>query len=256
MASHARSTPADATVAVVTWLVTGAVGPALVALPVNLVADKLAGAAVRWFKRFRQTDDLSRLMKAAASTSVQLSRDEIKDLRKLLEKEQTWNLLAAGKLNEKLQELTGQIADCLPERDGRTTGDAREAAGAIARGLVEFAVFELQPEIFQKVVLARLQQMSDQASALDMALFRMHKDLYHLVKEAEDVFTLVMDRLPPGRADLNEVKIYLNDADQLAEHRPVAPRPAVGRARARPGRDRAQTAGQHHRPGRRAGRQR
>ena len=46
-----------------------------------------------------------------------------------------------------------------------------QAAEAIARGLLEFAVFDLQPEIFQKVVLARLQQMSDQASALDEALF-------------------------------------------------------------------------------------
>ena len=78
MTSHTRSPAGDATAAFVSWLVTGAVGPALVALPVNLVADKLAGAAVRWFKRFRQTDDLSRLVKAAAGTSVQLSRDEIK----------------------------------------------------------------------------------------------------------------------------------------------------------------------------------
>ena len=70
-------------------------------------------------------------------------------------------------------------------------------------------MYELQPEIFQKVVLARLQQMSDWASTLDEALFRMHKDLYHLVKEAEGLFTVVMDRLPPGRADLNEIKIYL-----------------------------------------------
>ena len=86
MASHPRSTPVDATAAFVAWLVTGAVGPALVALPVNLAADKLVGAAKRWLQRFRQTDDLSRLVKAAAGTSVQLSRDEIKDLRKLLEK--------------------------------------------------------------------------------------------------------------------------------------------------------------------------
>ena len=130
--------------------------------------------------------------------------------------------------------MTGQIADCLPPRDGRTAEDAHEAAGAIARGLLEFAVFELQPEIFQKVVLARLQQMTDQASALDEALFRMHKDLYHLIDEVKDLFQLVSDRLPPGRADLNEIKIYLNDADRLAEHRPVAARPAAGRARCSP----------------------
>ena len=198
----------DATAAFVSWLVTGAVGPALVALPVNLAADKVAGAAVRWFRRFRQTDDLSRLVKAA-STSVQLSRDEISSLRELLEKEQTWRLLAVGKLSEKLPELTGQIASCLPPRDDRTTEDAHEAAEAIARGLVEFAVFELQPEVFQKVALARLQQMVEQVSALDQALFVMHKDLYALAGEATELFTLVMDRLPPGPADLNEIKIYL-----------------------------------------------
>ena len=210
MTSHARSTPADATAAFVSWLVTIGGGPALVALPVNLVAHELAKAAGRWFKRFRQTDDLSRLVKAAAGISVQLSRDEIKDLRNLLEQEQTWSLLAGGTQNElKAKELIDQIAARLPPRAGRTEEDWREAAGAIARGLLEFAVFKLQPEIFQKVVLARLQQMSDQASALDEALFRMHKDLYHAVGEAKDLFTLVSDRLPPGRADLNEVKIYL-----------------------------------------------
>ena len=212
MTSHARSTAGDATAtaAFVSWLVTGAVGPALVALPVNLAADKLAGAAVRWFKRLRQTDDLSRLVKAAAGGSDRLSRDEIRDLRKLLEAEETWSLLAGGKLHEKLQELTGKIRRCLPARGGRTTEGADEAAGAIARGLVEFAVFELQPEIFQKVVLGRLQQMSDQASTLDKALFGMHKDLYRLLDEAEDLFKLVSDRLPPGPADLGEIKIYLS----------------------------------------------
>ena len=209
LTSHTRSTAGDATAAFVSWLVTGAVGPALVALPVNMAADKLANAAVRWLKRLRQTDDLSRLVKAAAGTSVQLSRDEIKDLQKLLEKEQTWSLLAGGRLHEKLQELTGKIADCLSARDGRTVADARDVAGAIARGLVEFAVFELQPEIFQKVVLGRLQQMTDQASALDAALFHMHKDLYCLVSDVKDLFKLVSDRLPPGPADLGEIKIYL-----------------------------------------------
>ena len=207
MTSRTRSPAGDATAAFVTWLVTGAVGPALVALPVNLAADKLAGAAVRWFKRLRQTDDLSRLVKAAAGTSIQLSRDEIKALRKLLAEEETWHLLAEGKLNEKLQELTGKIAGCLPQRDGWTT---EQAAGPITRGLLEFAVYDLQPEIFQKVVQARLQQMSGQTGALDEALFRMHKDLYLLVDEVQDLFQRVRDRLPPGRADLNEIKIYLN----------------------------------------------
>jgi hypothetical protein len=209
MASAARPTTGQANAAFVSWLVTGAVGPALVALPVNLVADKLAGAAVRWFKRLRQTDDLSRLVKAAAGVSVQLSRTEIRDLRRLLEEEQTWRLLAAGKLNDKLQELIGQIAACLSARDGRITEDAREAASAIARGLLEFAVFDLQPEVFQKVVLGRLQQMSDQATAMDEALFRLHMDLYAFAEGTKDLFRQVMDQLPPGSADLGEVRIYL-----------------------------------------------
>lgn len=209
MPSQARSTGGQATAAFISWLVTGAVGPALVALPVNLLADKLADAAIRWFKRVSQTDDLSRLVKAAAGTSVQLSRAEIKDLRELLGDERTWRLLAVGKLNEKLQELIGQIADCLPARDGRTTDDARVAASAVARGLLEFAIFDLQPEVFQKVVLARLQQMSDQATALDDALFRMHQDLYAFTEDAKDLFRQVMDRLPPGPAGLGVVRIYL-----------------------------------------------
>ena len=164
--------------AFVSWLVTGAVGPALVALPVNLAADKLAGAAVRWFRRLRQTDDLSRLVKAAAGTSVLSAVTRSEDLRTLLSKEQTWRLLAGRQARREAAGTDRRIADCLPPRDGRTAEDAREAAEAIARGLLEFAVFDLQPEIFQKVVLARLQQMTDQASALDEALFRMHKDLY------------------------------------------------------------------------------
>ena len=209
MTKQTRSPTGDPTAAFVSWLVTGAVGPALVALPVNLVADKLTGAAVRWFKRLRKTDDLSRLVKTAADSSVDLNDNEFKALRKLLEKEQTWNLLAGGKLNEKVWELTGKIADCLPPRDSRTPEDARQAAGAIARGLLEFAVHDLQPEIFQKVVLARLQQMADQASALDEAVFRMHKDLYHLVEEVNDLFKLVSDRLTTEPADLNEIRIYL-----------------------------------------------
>src|SRR6266516_8195443 len=57
MAKHARSPGGDATAAFVSWLVTGAVGPALAALPVNLVADKLAVSAYRSTcnARYRQT---------------------------------------------------------------------------------------------------------------------------------------------------------------------------------------------------------
>ena len=213
MTSRTRSSAGDPTAAFVTWLVNGAVGPALVALPVNLVADKIASAAVRWFKRHRQTDDLSRLVRSASGTSVHLSRDEIGNLRALLTREQTWRVLASGKLNEKLEELTVRIVGCLPPQDGRTAEDTREAAGAIARGLLEFTVYDLQPDIFQKVVLARLQQMIDQASALDMALLRMHKDLYRHADEANDLLRQVLNRQPPGPADLGEVRIYLEALD-------------------------------------------
>jgi hypothetical protein len=95
-------------------------------------------------------------------------------------------------VHESLQELIDKIAECMPPRDSRTAEDARSAAGAIARGLGEFAVFELQPEVFQKVVLGRLQQIADHAN------------------ELEDLFELVSERLPPGPADLGEIKIYLN----------------------------------------------
>ena len=206
MTSRASSKNATA---FVSWLVTGAVGPALVALPVNWGADKLASEAVAWFKRFRQTDDLSRLAKAASGASVQLSRSEVSNLRALLEREQTWRLLAGGRFGETLGQLTTQIADCLPSQDGRTADDARMAAEAITRGLLEFAVYELEPDIFQKVVLARLQQMTGQTSELDEALLRMHKDLYQRVGEAENLFRQAMDRMPPGSADISEVRIYL-----------------------------------------------
>jgi hypothetical protein len=151
-------------------------------------------------------------MKAAASSTVDLNDDEFKALRKLLEKERTWNLLAGGTLAGKMPELTGQIADCLPLRDGRTAEGAHEAAEAIARGLLEFAVFDLEPEIFQKVVLARLQQMTDQAIALDQALFRMHKDLYHHATEVKDLFKLVSDRLPITIFNSGGYRVWSADA--------------------------------------------
>jgi hypothetical protein len=189
------------------WLVWGSVGPAAVALPVNWAADKLAGAAVRWFKRVRKTDDLSRLVKTATGASIDLNGAEFKDLRKVLEKEETWTLL--GKCETK--DLTDRIAACLPARGGRTTEDSRKAAETIARGLLEFAVFDLEPDTFQKVVLVRLQQMTDRASALNNALYDLHADLYALYARVDDVADLlksVMDRLQ-GPADRAEIVVYL-----------------------------------------------
>ena len=165
--------------------------------------------AVNWFNRLRQTDDLSRLVKAASSTSVSLSREEISDLRSLLARERTWRMLAEGKLSEKLNELSGQIAGCLPPRDGRTVEEARDAAWAIARGLLEFAVYDLQPDIFQKVVQIRLQQITGQVTVLDAALVQIHKDLYRLSDEDKGLFRQVMQRLPPEPAGPNEIRVYL-----------------------------------------------
>jgi NACHT domain len=228
MTSRSGPPAGQTTAAFVTWLATGAVGPALVGLPVNWAASKLADAALRWFKRLRKTDDLSRLVKAAVGPSIDLSKDEFGALREFLEKEETWALLATGILKERLDELTTQVAGCLLPRPGRTAADSREAAEAIARGLVEFAVFELEPEIFQKVVLARLGQMINQASALDQALFRMHKDLYHTVDEVRDLFIQVSDRLPPGPADIGEVKIYLKTLVGWLNADPWAQDPRLG----------------------------
>ena len=56
--------------------------------------------------------------------------------------------------------------------------DSHAAALTIARGLLEFAVADLDPKVFQQVLLARLQRMeTDQASALDEAMFGLHADL-------------------------------------------------------------------------------
>ena len=98
---------------------------------------------MRWFTRFRQIDDLSRLVKAAAGASAALSRAEINDLRRLLEHEETSHELTGKDVTR----LTGQIDGCLPRRDDRTAEDPRATAEAIARGLLELAVFDLQPEV-------------------------------------------------------------------------------------------------------------
>ena len=188
----------------VSWLAWGAIGPAAAVLPVNWAADKLATAAVSWFKRLRQADDLSRLVKAADNT-VQLSRAEVKAVRKLLEDENTWRQLGG----REVAQLSNRIADCLAPHDGRTVKDSREAAEIIARGLLEFAISDLDPDTFQKVVLARLQQMTDQASALDKALYDLHSDLYACVDDATDLLKRVIDSLPPGPAGRGEITIYL-----------------------------------------------
>jgi hypothetical protein len=200
------------------WLIGAGIGPAVVAVPVNWAADALAGAARRWFRRLRRADDLSRLVKAAANdSSVDLSHGEFGAVRRLLEDRNTWSLLRHGTVGE----LADQIASCLPPRDGRTAHDSHAAALGIARGLLEFAVADLEPKLFQQVLLARLQRMeAAQATTLDEALMVVQGDLAARLEAqgqlgTEHFATLVghlkrvLDRLPPGPADRGEIVVYL-----------------------------------------------
>lgn len=197
------------------WLMEAAVGPAAVAVPMNWTADALVGVARRWFRRFRRTDDLSRLVKAAGA-STGLTKAEFDAVRRLLEDQQTWALIGHGTV----EDLAGQIASRLPESDGRTAQESHTAGMTIARGLFEFTVADLEPDLFQQVVLTRLQRMENgQASGLDKALLSLHDDLVaHLAAQGDidaERFAVVMghlkimlDRLP-GVADRGELVIYL-----------------------------------------------
>ena len=202
---------------VVPWLIEGGVGPALVAWPVNWAAEALANAAQRWFRRLRRTDDLSRLVSAATGTSIDLTTAEFDALRRLLEDQQTWRLVGQGTVDE----LATQIASCLPSRDGRTSEDSWVAALTIARGLLEFAVADLDPKLFQQLLLTRLQRLeTDQASALDRALFSLHADLLASLAAQGELdaqhfsrmmwhLRRVLDLLPPGPARRGEIVAYL-----------------------------------------------
>ncbi len=186
----------------ISWLLGAGLGPAAVAVPVNWAADALPGAAQRWFKRLRRTDDLSRLVRAAIGTSVDLTQAEFDVVRKLLEDQQTWSVAGRGTV----EDLATRIAGCLPPRDGRTADDAHDAALTIAHGLLEFAVADLDPKLFQQVLLARLQRMeTGQASALDEALLGLHARFDSVM----DQLKLVLDRLPPGSAGRGEIAVYL-----------------------------------------------
>lgn len=190
----------------IAWLLGAAIGPAAVALPVNWAADSLADAAQRWFRRLRRTDDLSRLVRAATGTSIHLTKPEFDSVRQLLEAQQTWTLAGHGTV----EDLAARIAECLPPGNGRTSEDSRAAAMTIARGLLEFAVADLDPKLFQQLLLTRLQRMeTDQASALDQALFDLHADLTARFADVMGSLKRVLDRLPPGPARRAEVAVYL-----------------------------------------------
>ena len=185
------------------WLLSAAIGPAAFALPVNWAGDALAGAAQSWFKQLLGKDDLSRLVKAATGSSVDLTHAEFRAVRKLLADQQTWSkLIGRGTVDD----LAGQIADCLPPRDGLTADDAHAAALTIARGLLEFAVADLDPKMFQQVLMARLDRMErGEASALDEAMVGLHARFDSVMGQLK----LVLDRLPPGPAHRGEIEVYL-----------------------------------------------
>jgi hypothetical protein len=198
----------------VNWLIMGAVGPALAALPVNWTASELSGAARRWLRRLRHTDGLSRLVQAAGA-SAGLTRSEFAAVRRLLEARNTWRLMGSGTV----EELAEKIGSCLGR--GRDPLQSLTVARAIAQGLLEFAAFDLEPEVFQRVLLARLSRLEvGQATSLDQTMLRLNADLAaRFAQQSQDdderfrrVMTQlgqVLDRLPAGAADREEVALYL-----------------------------------------------
>lgn len=110
-----------------------------------------------------------------------------------------------------IEELAGQGAERLPPREGRTAQDSRAAGLTIARGLLEFAVADLDPELFHRLLLARLQRMdADQASRLDRAMFDLHAELAAGFASLLELLRQVLDRLPAGPARRGEIAVYLS----------------------------------------------
>ena len=123
-------------------------------------------------------------------------------MRRLLEDQQTWDVAGRGTV----EDLATRIGSCLQACVGRTAEDSHAAALTIARGLLEFAVADLEPKLFQQVLLARLHRMeTGQESALDMALLGLHARFDSML----DQLKLVLDRLPPGPARRGEIAVYL-----------------------------------------------
>jgi hypothetical protein len=197
-----------------TWLMQGALGPALFGLPVTLAGPDLASAARRWFKRLRRSDGLSRIVRAAAGADVHLSEAEFAEIRHLLEQDSTWIEVGRGTVEDLAILITGCFRDPASE-------SSLSAGRAIAAGLLEFSVRSIEPEWFPQVLFARLDRIqADQASALDREMVKVHADLAALfaVRSAanEDRFAYVtgqlarvLNRLPSGPADEDDVALYL-----------------------------------------------
>jgi hypothetical protein len=194
------------------WLVEAGVGPAVVALPVTWAAADLAGSAARWFRRIRHSDGLSRIIRAAAGPEFGLSEAEYRTLRHLLESESTWAQVGRGTI----EDLTGIIASGLQDRN-----DALKAARGIARGLLEFAVSDLDPPLFQRVLFARLDRLERHlGSALDEVMLSVHADLaaYFAQQEEADAarslqvmsqLARILEGLPTRLADQGGIALYL-----------------------------------------------
>jgi hypothetical protein len=188
------------------WLLGTAVGPATVALPVNWAGEALAAAARRWYRRFRNKDELSRIVQAVVGETAGLSHAEFEAVRQLLEDPQTWSAVGRGTVGD----LVDRIAGCLPPRNGRTRAAAHVAALVIARGLLEYAVADLDPKVFQQVLMARLERMeTGQASVLDQSMLGLHADLAAGFTDVRGQLARVLDLLPPGPADRGELAVYL-----------------------------------------------
>jgi hypothetical protein len=201
---------------VLDWLIGAGVGPAAVSLPVSWTGEWLAGVAQKWFRRLRRSDDLSRLVKAATGSRVDLTREEFDAIRCLLEDRETWDIAGRGTVDD----LAARIGSCL-SGDSRTSAGARAAALAIARGLLEFAVADMDAKLFQQLLMARLKRMeAGRATALDEALLGIHADLAARLASQGELDELrfaalmahlqrALDRLPPGAAERGEVVVYL-----------------------------------------------
>jgi hypothetical protein len=99
-----------------------------------------------------------------------------------------------------VEDLVTEIASSL-RAQGDLTAEQLNAAGLIiTRGLLEFAVADLEPELFQQVLLARLHRMeTDQASALDDALLSVQADIVSRLEDQGDLqaqrFAVLMGHL-------------------------------------------------------------
>ena len=156
------------------WLITGGLGPALVAVPVTWSAGLLGKVAHRWLDRIRREDGLSRLI-LAAGPPIRLTRSELTAVRRLLEDPKTWQAISTG--SGPVEDLVAKICACLRDGDRRSS-DRLIAGRAIVRGLMEFAVFDLEPELFQRVLMARIARLETrQASMLDEVILQLHAGL-------------------------------------------------------------------------------